>query len=110
MLLNLEENALKLEKLNKLILRIGVVIGIIAMLMGTILTVAVWNEGYFVGAMMMIVTGAISAFLGFKELLQPSDHEFHWLPLFYKIVRRSFFFLNAVLIGLVILTVAQMLE
>lgn len=101
---------MKLEKLNKLILRIGVVIGIIAMLMGTILTVSVWNEGYFVGAMMMIVTGAISAFLGFKELLQPSDHVFHWLPLFYKIVRRSFFFLNAALIGLVVLTVAQMLE
>jgi hypothetical protein len=101
---------LKLEKLKKLILRIGVVIGIIAMLMGTILTVSVWNEGYFVGAMMMIVTGAISAFLGFKELLQPSDHVFHWLPLFYKIVRRSFFFLNAVLIGLVVLTVASMLE
>ncbi|MBS7271400.1 MAG: hypothetical protein KIG97_03310 [Fibrobacter sp.] len=101
---------LKLQKLNKLILRIGVVVGVIAMLMGTILTVAVWNEGYFVGAMMMIVTGAISIFLGFKELLQPSDHEFHWLPLFYKIVRRSFFFLNAVLIGLVVLTVAPMLE
>ena len=101
---------MKLQKLNKLILRIGVVVGVIAMLMGTILTVAVWNEGYFVGAMMMIVTGAISIFLGFKELLQPSDHEFHWLPLFYRIVRRSFFFLNAVLIGLVVLTVAPMLE
>ena len=101
---------MKLQKLNKLILRIGVVVGVIAMLMGTILTVAVWNEVYFVGAMMMIVTGAISIFLGFKELLQPSDHEFHWLPLFYKIVRRSFFFLNAVLIGLVVLTVAPMLE
>ena len=101
---------MKLQKLNKLILRIGVVVGVIAMLMGTILTVAVWNEGYFVGAMMMIVTGAISIFLGFKELLQPSDHEFHWLPLFYKIVRRSLFFLNAVLIGLVVLTVAPMLE
>lgn len=101
---------MKLQKLNKLILRIGVVVGVIAMLMGTILTVAVWNEGYFVGAMMMVVTGAISIFLGFKELLQPSDHVFHWLPLFYKIVRRSFFFLNAVLIGLVVLTVASMLE
>ena len=98
------------EKLNKLILRIGAAVGVIAMLMGTILTVAVWNEGYFVGAMMMIVTGAISVFLGLKELLQPSDHVFHWLPLFYKIVRRAFFFLNAVLIGLVILTVAPMLE
>ncbi len=101
---------MKLQKLNNLILRIGVVVGVIAMLMGTILTVAVWNEGYFVGAMMMIVTGAISIFLGFKELLQPSDHEFHWLPLFYKIVRRSFFFLNTALIGLVVLTVAPMLE
>ena len=101
---------MKLDKLNKLILRIGVVIGVIAMLMGTILTVAVWNEGYYVGAMMMIVAGAISVFLGFKELVQPSDHEWHWLPLFYKIVRRSFFFLNTVLIGLVILTVAPMLE
>ncbi len=101
---------MNLEKLNKLILRIGVAIGIVAMLMGTALTVAVWNEGYFVGTMMMIVTGAISAFLGFKELLQPSDHVFHWLPLFYKIVRRTFFFLNAVLIGLVLLTVLPMLE
>lgn len=98
------------EKLSKLILRIEATIGVIAMLMGTILTVAVWNEGYFVGAMMMIVTGAISIFLGFKELVQPSDHVFHWQPLFYKIVRRSFFFLNAVLVGLVILTVAPMLE
>ena len=86
------------------------VIGVIAMLMGIILTVAVWNEGYFVGAMMMIVTGAISVFLGYKELVQPSDHIFHWQTLFYKIVRRSFFFLNTVLIGLVILTVAPMLE
>ena len=101
---------MKREYLNKLVLRIGVAIGAIAMLMGIILTVAVWNEGYFVGAMMMIVTGAISMFLGYKELVQPSDHEFHWLPLFYKIVRRSFFFLNTVLIGLVILTVAPMLE
>lgn len=37
------------EKLNKLILRIEAAIGVIAMLMGIILTVAVWNEGYFVG-------------------------------------------------------------
>ncbi len=101
---------MKFDKLSKLILRIGIAIGAIAMLMGTILTVAVWNQGYFVGAMMMIVTGAISVFLGFKELLQPTDGIFHWQPLFYKIVRRSFFFLNAVLIGLVVLTVAPMLE
>ncbi len=98
------------EQLNKLILRIGVVIGVIAVLMGIGLTVAVWNEGYYVGTLMMIVTGSISVFLGFKELLSPSDHVFHWLPLFYKIVRRAFFFLNAVLIGLVILTIAPMLE
>ena len=98
------------KQLNKLILRIGVAIGVIAMIMGTILTVAVWNEGYFVGALMMVVTGAISVFLGFKELMQPSDHVFHWLAIFYKIVRRAFFFLNVVLIGLVILTVAPMLE
>ena len=37
------------EQLNKLILRIGVVIGVIAVLMGFGLTVAVWNEGYYVG-------------------------------------------------------------
>ena len=101
---------MKKEQISKLILRIGVVIGVIAVLMGLGLTIAVWNEGYYMGAMMMIVTGSISVFLGLKELLQPSDHVFHWLPLFYKIVRRAFFFLNAVLIGLVILTVAPMLE
>ncbi len=101
---------MKRDQFNKLILRIGVVIGVLAVLMGVALTVAVWNEGYYIGTLMMIVTGSISVFLGFKELVQPSDHVFHWLPLFYKIVRRAFFFLNAVLIGLVILTIAPMLE
>ena len=103
-------NILNKKQLNKLILRIGIAIGFIAVFLGVALTVAVWNQGYFVGAMMMIVTGSISVFLGFKELLQPSDHVLHWLPLFYKIVRRSFFFLNTVLIGLVVLTIAPMLE
>ena len=100
---------MNLKKMNKLILRIGVVVGIIAMLLGVALTVSVWDQGYYVGAMMMVVTGAIGVFLGFKELWQPTDHLLHWQPLFYKIVRRTFFFLNAVLIALVIITVAPML-
>lgn len=97
------------HSLNSLVLRLGVVIGAIAALIGFALTIFVWNEGYFVGAMMMIVTGFISVFLGLKELFQPSDKVFHWLPLFFKIVRRTFFFLNAVLIVLVAITILPML-
>ena len=71
------------EKLSKLILRIEATIGVIAMLMGTILTVAVWNEGYFAGALMMVLTGILNMFLAVKELIAPTDGILHWQAVFF---------------------------
>lgn len=92
-----------------IILRIEIIIGVIAMLMGVGVTIWVWNEGYFVGTLMMVVTGMISVFLGIKELVAPMDNMLQWLPLFYIIVRRTFFFLNLVLCALVLGTITQLL-
>lgn len=92
-----------------IILRIEIIIGIIAMIFGVALTIMVWSEGYYIGAMMLIITGLISVFLGIKELVAPMDNMLQWLPLFYIIVRRTFFFLNVVLCALVIGTMTQLI-
>lgn len=92
-----------------IILRIEIIIGVIAMIFGAALTILVWNEGYFMGALMLIVTGLISVFLGIKELVAPMDNMLQWLPLFYIVVRRTFFFLNLVLCALVIGTMTNLL-
>ena len=97
------------KKIKNAVLRLEIVIGIIAILFGIGLTILVWGEGYFVGALMLVVTGMISVFLGFKELLVPTDTLFHWMPLFFMIVRRAFFFLNLILTALVFGTMTKLL-
>ena len=97
------------RKWKNIILRIEIIIGFIAVIFGIGLTVMVWKEGYFVGALMLVVTGIISIFLGLKELVLPSDNIFHWQSLFFVIVRRAFFFLNVVLTALVFGTMTQLL-
>ena len=92
-----------------IVLRIEVIIGIISMVLGAVLTVLVWSEGYYMGALMLVVTGMISVFLGVKELLAPMDNMLQWLPLFYIVVRRTFFFLNLVLCALVIGTMTNLI-
>ncbi len=87
-----------------------IIIGLIAMIFGIGLTVMVWSEGYFIGALMLVVTGLISVFLGIKELIAPMDNMFQWLPLFFIVVRRAFFFLNVVLCALVIGTMARLIN
>lgn len=92
-----------------MVLRVEIIIGVVAMIMGAALTVYVWSEGYFVGALMMVVTGLISVFLGLKELIAPMDNMLQWLPLFFIVVRRTFFFLNLVLCAMVVGTATNLL-
>jgi hypothetical protein len=99
----------KVRKIKNMILRMEIVIGVIAMIFGIGLTVLVWGEGFFPGALMLIVTGLINIFLAVKELLDPTDGIFHWQPLFFMIVRRAMFFLNVVLTALVFGTMTQLL-
>lgn len=96
-------------KWKNIVLRIEVIIGVIAVIFGLGLTVLVWKEGYFVGALMLVVTGLISIFLGLKELVVPSDNIFHWQSLLFIIVRRAFFFLNLILTALVFGTMTHLL-
>lgn len=99
----------KVRKIKNMILRVEIVIGVIAMIFGIGLTVLVWSEGFFPGALMLIMTGLINIFLAVKELLDPTDGIFHWQPLFFMIVRRAMFFLNVVLTALVFGTMTQLL-
>lgn len=97
------------KPLKNIVLRVEVIIGVIAMILGAVLTILFLGEGYFVGALMMVITGLISVFLGIKELVAPVDNMLQWLPLFYIVVRRTFFFLNVVLCALVVGTVTNLL-
>ncbi|WP_405324830.1 hypothetical protein [Fibrobacter sp.] len=90
-------------------MRVEIIIGIIAMIAGAWLTILVWNEGYFAGALMLVMTGGINVFLAAKELVNPTDHIFHWQAIFFLIVRRAMFFLNVVLIALVVGTMTRLL-
>jgi len=97
------------KQIKNIILRVEIIIGVIAMIFGAGLTIYVWGEGYFIGALMMIITGMISVFLGVKELMFPMDNMLQWLPLFFIVVRRTFFFLNLVLCAMVVGTVTNLL-
>ena len=99
----------KVRKIKNTFLRIEIVIGVIAMAFGIGLTVLVWGEEFFPGAIMLVMTGLINIFLAVKELVDPTDGIFHWQPLFFMIVRRAMFFLNVVLTALVFGTMTQLL-
>lgn len=98
-----------LKQVKNTFLRIEIVIGILAIIGGAVITVIVMSEGYFPGALMMIVTGLINIFLAVKELVDPSDGVFHWQAMFFMIVRRAMFFLNVVLLALVVGTMTNLL-
>ena len=97
------------REFKRILLRVEIIIGIIAMISGAGLTVLVWNEGYFAGALMLIMTGLINVFLAAKELVNPTDHILHWQAIFFLIVRRAMFFLNVVLVALVVGTVFRLI-
>ena len=90
------------RKLKYMFLRVEVIIGFFAMIAGAVVTVMVWSEGYFAGALMMVLTGALNMFLAVKELVAPTDGILHWQAVFFMIVRRAMFFLNIALLALVL--------
>jgi len=100
---------LRAREIKRIFLRVEIIIGIIAMIAGAWLSILVWNEGYFAGALMLVMTGGINVFLAAKELINPTDHIFHWQAIFFLIVRRAMFFLNVVLIALVVGTMTRLL-
>ena len=100
---------LRAREIKRIFLRVEIIIGIIAMIAGAWLSILVWNEGYFTGALMLVMTGGINIFLAAKELINPTDHIFHWQAIFFLIVRRAMFFLNVVLIALVVGTMTRLL-
>ncbi|WP_290760567.1 hypothetical protein [Fibrobacter sp. UBA4297] len=97
------------REVKRIFMRVEIIIGIIAMIVGAWLTVLVWDEGYFPGALMLVLTGCINVFLAAKELINPTDHIFHWQAIFFLIVRRAMFFLNVVLIALIVGTMTRLL-
>ncbi len=100
---------IRARAVKNIFLRVEFIIGIIAMISGAALTILVWNDGYFVGALMLVMTGLINVFLAAKELVNPTDHILHWQAIFFLIVRRAMFFLNVVLVALVIGTMFRLI-
>ena len=97
------------RKIKSMFLRVEVIIGFFAMVAGIVVTVMVWNEGYFAGALMMVLTGILNIYLAFKELVAPTDHLLHWQAVFFMIVRRAMFFLNIALLALVLGTFTNLI-
>lgn len=82
-------------------------IGVLAMILGTWISVLVFREGYFAGALMLVVTGILSVLLGFKEYR--NIHGPSWQEAFLKILRRTMLFLNLMLSIVVAGTLVSML-
>lgn len=97
------------RKLKFMFLRVEIIIGFFAMIAGAVVTVMVWSEGYFAGALMMVLTGALNMFLAVKELVAPTDGILHWQAVFFMIVRRAMFFLNIALLALVLGTFTNLI-
>lgn len=95
--------------LKHMFLRVEIVIGFFAVVAGSVVTVMVWNEGYFAGALMMVLTGILNIFLAIKELISPTDGVLHWQAVFFMIVRRAMFFLNIALLALVLGTFTNLI-
>ena len=96
-------------QIKNMILRVELIIGFFAIVAGIIVTVMVWSEGYFAGALMMVLTGILNIYLAFKELVAPTDHLLHWQAVFFMIVRRAMFFLNIALLALVLGTFTNLI-
>ena len=98
-----------LRQIKNMLVRVELIIGFVAIVAGIIVTVMVWSEGYFAGALMMVLTGILNIYLAFKELVAPTDHLLHWQAVFFMIVRRAMFFLNIALLALVLGTFTNLI-
>lgn len=81
--------------MSKKIYLLEMVVGIIAMISGLWLSILVFQEGYYLGAWMLVVTGFLSILLGIKEYRGVKSPL--WQETFFKILRRTMLFLNLML-------------
>lgn len=90
------------------ILLIEMIVGGLAMVFGGILTWIVWNDGYFIGALMLIATGFLSCFLSWKMLGQ--EKGYGWQDVFFTVFRRTLFVMNLILSLFVIFILISMIS
>ena len=84
----------------------------LAIIFGIVLSWLVRGTGYYPGALMLCITGALTLVLSFKEWKVPTlqAERFQVMNLLFTILRRAFFFLNLMLSSLVIGTIFQIIE
>ncbi len=82
-------------------------VGAIAMLLGLWISILVFREGYYLGALMLVVTGFLSVLLGVKEYCGVQGPA--WQETFLKILRRTMLFLNLMLSLVIVGTLLSML-
>lgn len=82
-------------------------LGILSMILGALITALVWRQGYFVGALMLVVTGLLSLFLAWKEYHGWEGSRTQRTCI--AVLRRTFLFLNLMLCILVVLTLLSLL-
>lgn len=81
--------------MSKKIYLLEIAVGIIAMISGLWLSILVFQEGYYLGAWMLVVTGFLSVLLGIKEYRGIKSPL--WQENFFKILRRTMLFFNLML-------------
>lgn len=65
------------------------------MVFGSVLTAMVWKEGYFAGALMLVITGLLGFILGLLELKREKSDRFQ--DIFLTVLRRTLWIVNLVL-------------
>ena len=101
-----------MRNLKQRFLFVELFVGLLSVIFGTVLSVMVFESGYFPGAFMLIITGFLTLVLSFKEFRNPTaqNEKYKTLNLLYTILRRSFFFLNLMLSTLVIYTILNLFD
>ena len=92
--------------MNRKLYVVEFIIGVIAVVLGGWISILVWRDGYFPGALMLVVTGFLSTLLAFKELKKIKGPA--WQESFLKILRRTMLFLNFTLSLVVLGTLFSM--
>lgn len=100
------------SRLKQSFLFVEIFVGFLSILFGLVLSWLVRGSGYYPGAVMLCITGALTIVLSYKEWKTPTPHEdrFQVMNLLFTILRRAFFFLNLMLSSLVIGTIFRLIE
>lgn len=87
-------------------------VGVLSVVFGFVLSWLVRGSGYYPGALMLCITGALTLVLSFKEWKTPTPikDKNQVINLLFTILRRAFFFLNLMLSSLVIGTIFQIID